>query len=77
MVKVRAAIESDVPLILELIRALAEYEKLAQLIIGDIRSISPETDIRPTVIEFNDPWDLEEVYGELLDFAKEIASAAD
>ena len=29
MVKVRAAIESDVPLILELIRALAEYEKLA------------------------------------------------
>lgn len=48
----------------------SRYEKLAQLIIGDIRAVSPETEIHPTVIEFNDPWDLEEVFGELLDFAK-------
>lgn len=47
------------------------YEKLAQQIVGDIRSVSPETDVRLTAIEFNDPWDLEEVYGELLDFAKQ------
>lgn len=46
------------------------YEKLAQLIIGDIRAVSPETVIRPTQIEFDDPWDLEEVYGALLDFAR-------
>jgi transcriptional regulatory protein RtcR len=46
------------------------YEKLAQLIIGDIRSVSPETTVRATHIEFNDPWDLEEVYGALHDFAR-------
>ena len=33
------------------------YEKLARLIIGDIRAVSPETEIHPTQIEFDDPWD--------------------
>ncbi len=47
------------------------YEKLAQQIVGDVRVVSPETDVRLTAIEFHDPWDLEEVYGELLDFAKQ------
>ena len=46
------------------------YQKLAQLVIADIRAVSPETEIRPTQIEFDDPWDLEEVYGALLDFAR-------
>lgn len=46
------------------------YEKLAQLIIGDIHAVSPETEICLTQIEFDDPWDLEEVYGALLDFAR-------
>ncbi|MFN0107550.1 MAG: RNA repair transcriptional activator RtcR [Blastocatellia bacterium] len=55
----------------------SRFEKLAQLIIGDIRSVSPETEIHPTVIEFNDPWDLEEVFGELLDFAKRQKFDAD
>lgn len=53
------------------------YEKLAQLIVGDIRSVSPETEIRLTVMEFDDPWDLEEVFGELLDFAKRQQFDAD
>ncbi len=46
------------------------YEKLANLIIADIRATSPETEVCPTEIEFDDPWDLEEVYGALLDFAR-------
>jgi transcriptional regulatory protein RtcR len=46
------------------------YEKLAQLITGDIHAVSPETEIRLTQIEFDDPWDLEEVFGALLDFAR-------
>ncbi|HMX26739.1 MAG TPA: RNA repair transcriptional activator RtcR, partial [Blastocatellia bacterium] len=46
------------------------YEKLAQLIIADVRAVSPETAVCPTEIEFDDPWDLEEVYGALLDFAR-------
>jgi len=41
------------------------YEKLAQMVIGDIGSVSPETTVRSTRLEFNDPWDLEEVYGVL------------
>jgi transcriptional regulatory protein RtcR len=35
---------------------------------GDIRSVSPETDVRLHEIGFNDPWDLEEVYGTLHGF---------
>ncbi len=46
------------------------YEKLAQTIIADIRAVSPETEVRPSHIEFQDPWDLEEVYGALHDFAR-------
>jgi transcriptional regulatory protein RtcR len=46
------------------------YERLARTIIDDISSISPETAVRPTHLEFNDPWDLEEVYGSLHDFAR-------
>jgi transcriptional regulatory protein RtcR len=46
------------------------YERLARTIIDDIGSISPETMVRSTHLEFNDPWDLEEVYGALHDFAR-------
>ncbi|HKQ73214.1 MAG TPA: RNA repair transcriptional activator RtcR [Blastocatellia bacterium] len=46
------------------------YEKLSQTIIGDISSVSPETAVRSTHLEFKDPWDLEEVYGALHDFAR-------
>lgn len=45
------------------------YEKLAQLTVADIRAVSPETEVRLTQLEFKDPWELEEVYAELLDFA--------
>jgi transcriptional regulatory protein RtcR len=46
------------------------HEKLARTIIADIGSVSPETTVRASHIEFNDPWDLEEVYGALHDFAR-------
>ncbi|HEX5085727.1 MAG TPA: RNA repair transcriptional activator RtcR [Blastocatellia bacterium] len=46
------------------------YERLARTVIDDIGSISPETTVRSTRLEFNDPWDLEEVYGALHDFAR-------
>src|SRR5262249_45626139 len=46
------------------------YERLARTIIEDIGSISPETTVRSTHLEFNDPWELEEVYGALHDFAR-------
>jgi transcriptional regulatory protein RtcR len=42
---------------------------LAEVLIADIKSVSPETTVRPQVVEFGDPWDFEMVYGALHDFA--------
>jgi transcriptional regulatory protein RtcR len=42
---------------------------LAQTIVADIRSQSPETEVRTHVIDFGDPWDFGLVYAALHDFA--------
>jgi transcriptional regulatory protein RtcR len=44
---------------------------LAERIKRDIGQISPETEVRLHRVEFDDPWDFEEVYGALHDFARE------
>lgn len=41
---------------------------LSNTVAEDIRSISPETDVRLHEIHFRDPWDLEEVYSTLHEF---------
>ena len=46
------------------------YGKLARINIEDIASVSPETEVRSTHIEFDDPWELESTYGALHDFAR-------
>lgn len=50
------------------------YEKggkvLADLVVEDIRSVSPETEVRTTPVEWKDPWDFEEVYAALHDFVR-------
>ena len=43
---------------------------LAQQVAADIASVSPETLVDPRPLDFSDPWDFEEVYGRLLDFAR-------
>jgi transcriptional regulatory protein RtcR len=45
-------------------------EKLAQLVAGDIASVSPETEVRAHLVPMKDPWDFEEVYAALHDFAR-------
>jgi transcriptional regulatory protein RtcR len=45
------------------------HQRLADYIVEDIGSVSPETHVTPHVIDFDDPWEFEEVYGKLLDFA--------
>ena len=45
--------------------------KLAESVATDIRTVSPETEVRLSVIEFGDPWDFEEVYGALHEFARQ------
>ncbi len=44
--------------------------KLAKLIAEDIASVSPETELRTHLLPMKDPWDFEEVYAALHDFAR-------
>jgi transcriptional regulatory protein RtcR len=48
----------------------SRHEALARHVAGDIAAVSPETKVRPHILDFGDPWDFEEVYGKLLDFAR-------
>ena len=47
-----------------------DWTGLAREVAGDVRSVSPRTDVvlRPT--EFADPWDFEGVYGALFDVVR-------
>ncbi len=45
-------------------------ESLAETVRDDIGSVSPETEVRLHPIALRDPWDFEEVYGTLQDFAR-------
>jgi transcriptional regulatory protein RtcR len=37
---------------------------------ADIASVSPETEVRPQRVQMTDPWDFEQVYAALFDFAR-------
>ena len=50
-----------------------KHGRLADYVAEDIAAVSPETRVEQQPIEFNDPWDFEEVYGKLLDFARGYA----
>jgi transcriptional regulatory protein RtcR len=47
-----------------------QFEEVADQIVSDIADISPETAVKKNEVEFDDPWDLEEVYEALSDFAR-------
>jgi len=46
------------------------HVRLAEFVAADIASVSPETSVELRRLDFADPWDFEEVYGKLLDFAR-------
>jgi transcriptional regulatory protein RtcR len=48
----------------------APHVRLADYVAEDIASVSPETTVDRRRLDFDDPWDFEEVYGKLLDFAR-------
>lgn len=50
---------------------------LANLIEKDIAQVSPETQVRLHMVDFRDPWDFEEVYARLYDFARAYPFDAD
>ena len=53
---------------IELLHA-SRHQALADVVTGDLNTVSPETEVRTHSFETNDPWDFEEVFGALLDFA--------
>ncbi len=46
------------------------FRPLLDLIVSDIQACSPTTKVIPELLELNNPWDFEEVYGKLYDFSK-------
>jgi transcriptional regulatory protein RtcR len=50
-----------------------QHERLANYVATDIGDVSPETQVHFEQIDFKDPWDFEEVYGKLRDFADRYA----
>lgn len=46
------------------------HQKLAELIQQDIASVSPDTKVKLHLVDPRDPWDFQEVYGLLHDFAR-------
>ena len=47
------------------------YVSLAQRIVQAIATVSPDTEVRLVQMDMRDPWDFQEVYGKLFDFAKD------
>lgn len=48
------------------------YTGLAETIEADIKQVSPETRVQRNLIEFENAWDFQEVYGALHDFARKF-----
>ncbi len=46
------------------------HTSLTETVTTDIAGVSPETEVHGHLVEFSDPWDFEEVYGSLADFAR-------
>jgi transcriptional regulatory protein RtcR len=49
------------------------FQALADQVTADIASVSPETLVRGHFLDFQDPWDFEQVYSALHDFARAYA----
>ena len=55
---------------LVLLHPPTEYLAVTRAVVEDLARISPETEVLPTPLPIADPWNLEEVYGALHDFAR-------
>lgn len=47
-----------------------KFASLARAVIGDIATVSPETEVRLVELPIDDPWDFQEVYAALFEFAR-------
>ena len=46
-----------------------QFRGLAESVVRDIKTSSPDTVVSMETMDFDDPWDFEEVYGKLYDYA--------
>lgn len=46
------------------------HQGVVKEVVADISVVSPETQVRPVSLDVKDPWDFEEMYGALLDYAR-------
>src|SRR5262249_38652610 len=46
------------------------FRAMAEQVVADVATVSPETRVVLHDVAFRDPWDFEEVYGRLHDFAR-------
>ncbi len=49
------------------------FANLGEQVAADIGVVSPETTVRQHIVSFRDPWDFQDVFGGLLDFARSYA----
>ncbi|MBS0203185.1 MAG: RNA repair transcriptional activator RtcR [Planctomycetes bacterium] len=61
---------------LELFHEIREAD-LARRVVADIATVSPETTVQLHELTLKDPWDFEEVFGQLHDFARRYPFATD
>lgn len=54
-----------------------KFQSLFDTVADDIRQVSPDTQVRPTPLAIKDPWDFEEVYAALHDFARNYTFSPD
>lgn len=47
-----------------------QFERRARLLVDDVQRLQPDAVIEPVLFPLQDPWDFEEVYGALHDFAR-------
>jgi transcriptional regulatory protein RtcR len=60
---------------IELLVDLRRFGKLAQTVSADLQAVAPEIEVRLHDLHLSDPWDFEEVYSKLFDFAHAYAFA--
>lgn len=74
---VAACMQPDLPMDRYEILFQMNSKKLLDLVVADIKKVSPKTEIVLHQIEFDDPWDFEEVFGKLHEFANNYSVKLD
>lgn len=54
-----------------------KFQALLDTVVADIARASPDTTVHPVPIDLKDPWDFEEVYARLHDFARQYTFSPD